>query len=177
MTTLGPLAVTVTGGSFGALEKAVNSEDQSGSIDSWDNLIVSGWIADPTDGSPMSDVKVLIDGVSVGAPALGIARPDIAASYGDPAFARSGFSLTYPGASLAAGSSYGGRRRSQLPLVSTTLGPVTITAGRPLGIWTRPSTMPPAPRQCRSRRMYCQRLDRRSHRWLSDGQRKGVDRR
>ncbi len=133
MTTLGPLAVTVTAGSFGALEEAVDSKNQSGAIDSWDNLIVSGWIADPTDGSPMSNVKVLIDGVSVGAPTLGIARPDIAASYGDPAFAKSGFSLTYPGTSLAAGSHTVAVVGVNSHSVSTTLGPVTITARPPIG--------------------------------------------
>ncbi len=133
MITLGPLAVTVTGGSLGSLDQAISSGNGTTAIAAWDNLIVSGWIADPIDGSPMSNVHVLIDGVAVGTPTLGLPRPDIALSYGDPAFTNSGYTFTYPGSELAGGAHVvtivGVNSRS----VSTTLGPLSITAGPPIG--------------------------------------------
>jgi hypothetical protein len=92
-----------------------------------DPIYISGWVADPVDGAPMSNVKVYIDGVSVGKPTLGISRPDVASATGNSAYANSGFVLQTPAAGLSAGThsitvvaidSYG--------LVST-FGPATIT--------------------------------------------------
>ena len=77
--------------------------------------------------SPLSNVKVYIDGTSIGTPTLGLARPDVAAAYGKTAYTNSGYQLVYSVASLSPGThavtvvaiDSGGR--------STTLGPLTIT--------------------------------------------------
>ena len=84
---------------FGLLERAVAGVTGATS----DTLFVSGWIADPADGSPLSNVKVLLDGVSIGTPALGVARPDVAAAQNNAAYGKSGFTMVYP-TSLPAGS-------------------------------------------------------------------------
>ncbi len=118
---------------FGHLDSTVDSSNGTTAIDSWDNLIVSGWIADPTDGSPLGKVKVVIDGVSVGTPTLGIPRPDVAAAYNNPAFANSGFTFSYPGSSLSAGYHTVAVVGVDSHGASTTLGPNTITARPPIG--------------------------------------------
>ena len=135
-TTLGPLTITVTGGSpVGSLEAAIDSKNGSSTIPQTDSLLVAGWVADPTDGSPLSNVKVYIDGTSIGTPTLGLARPDVAAAYGKTAYTNSGYQLVYSVASLSPGThavtvvaiDSGGR--------STTLGPltITVTGGPPVG--------------------------------------------
>ncbi len=130
--TLGPLTITIEE-PFGHLDRAVDASTGGTAIDSWDNLVVSGWIADPTDGSPLANVKVVIDGVSVGTPTLDVPRPDVAAAYNNQAYANSGFTFSYSGSLLAAGyhavtvvgvDSHG---------VSATLGPKTIAARPPIG--------------------------------------------
>ena len=88
---------------------------------------VFGWVADATDGAPLSNVKVYIDGTLAGTPTLGIARPDVAAAYSNAAYTNSGYQLHYSAAGLSLGThavtvvavDSGGR--------STTLGPLTIT--------------------------------------------------
>jgi hypothetical protein len=135
-TTLGPLTITVTGGSpVGSLEAAIDSKTGSSTIPQTDSLLVAGWVADPTDGAPLSNVKVYIDGTSIGTPTLGLARPDVAAAYGKTAYTNSGYQLVYSVASLSPGThavtvvaiDSGGR--------STTLGPltITVTGGPPVG--------------------------------------------
>ena len=64
---------------------------------------MAGWVADPTDGAPLSNVKVYVDGTLIGTPTLGIARPDVAAAYGKTAYTNSGYQLVYSAATLNSG--------------------------------------------------------------------------
>jgi hypothetical protein len=87
---------------------------------------IGGWVADVTDGAPLANVKVYIDGTAVGTPTLGIARPDVAAALSNAAYLDSGYLLFCSAATLSVGThavtavaiDSGGR--------STTFGPLTI---------------------------------------------------
>jgi hypothetical protein len=111
---------------FGSLDAAIDSTTGSTTIAQTDSLLVAGWVADPTDGAPLSNVKVYIDGALIGTPTLGIARPDVATAYGSR-YLDSGYKWIYPAATLSPGThavtvvaiDSGGR--------PTTLGPLTIT--------------------------------------------------
>ena len=111
---------------FGSLDAAIDSTTGSTTIAQTDSLLVAGWVADPTDGAPLSNVKVYIDGALIGTPTLGLARADVAAAYGSR-YLDSGYKLIYPAATLSPGThavtvmaiDSGGR--------PTTLGPLTIT--------------------------------------------------
>jgi hypothetical protein len=127
-TTLGPLSITVTGGPpFGSLDVAVDSTTGISTIPQTDSLLVRGWVADPVDGAPLSNVKVYIDGNLIGTPTLGLGRPDVAAAYKNAAYTNSGYQLVYSAATFTLGKhsvtvmaiDSGGR--------STTLGPYSIT--------------------------------------------------
>jgi len=133
-TTFGPLDFTVaaTAGAapptppFGHLDDAVDSVTASSTVAQSHSVVVKGWAADLNDGSPLSNVKVYIDGNLAGTPTLGIARPDVAAAEG-AANLDSGYTLTYSVAALSLGShavtviaiDSGGR--------STTFGPLDFT--------------------------------------------------
>jgi hypothetical protein len=129
-TTFGPLTFTVATAPptppFGHLDSAVDSVTGSSTVGQSDSVVIKGWAADQTDGAPLSNVKVYIDGNLAGTPVLGIARTDVAAAEG-AAYLDSGYRLTYSAATLALGShsvtviaiDSGGR--------STTFGPVDFT--------------------------------------------------
>ncbi|MGO9775296.1 MAG: Ig-like domain repeat protein [Terracidiphilus sp.] len=126
--TFGPLTITITmGPPIGNLDAAADSTTGSTTIPQSDSLLVRGWVADPVDGAPLSNVMVYIDGSLIGTPTLGLARPDVAAYFNNPSYASSGFQLVYSAAALSAGThavtvvaiDSGGR--------STTFGPATIT--------------------------------------------------
>jgi subtilase family serine protease len=126
--TFGPLTITITMGSpIGNLDAAADSTTGSTTISQSDSLLVRGWVADPVDGAPLSNVKVYIDGSLIGTPTLGLARADVAAYFNNPAYTNSGFQLVYSAAALSTGThavtvvaiDSGGR--------STTFGPATIT--------------------------------------------------
>jgi sugar lactone lactonase YvrE len=135
-TTFGPLTITVSTAfpPFGNLEQAVDSVTGSKTVAQTDAILVSGWVADATDGAPLSNVKVYLDGNLAGTPTLGIARADVAAAYNNAAYTKSGYLFFYPATSLSAGThaftvvaiDSGGR--------STTFGPLSITiAAAPSG--------------------------------------------
>ncbi len=143
-TTFGPYIFTVAatagaGPPIGSIGGAVDSVTGSTTVGQSDSVNVSGWVADPVDGAPLSNVKVYIDGTGGVTPTLGIARPDVAAGQHNNAYLDSGFSLLYSASSLTLGAHVvtvvaidsGGR--------STTLGPVNFTvattagAGPPFG--------------------------------------------
>ena len=118
----------------GGVGNVVDSVTYSSTVGQSDSVMVKGWVADPTDGSPMSNVTVYIDGNPVGTPTLGLARPDIAAAYNNSAYLKSGFRLLYPAASLSIGThklavvaidSYG---------QSLTLGPRKFTVAATAGV-------------------------------------------
>jgi sugar lactone lactonase YvrE len=130
-TTLGPRTITVvataaSGPPFGNIGEAVDSVTGTTTVSQSHSLKVVGWVADPADGAPLANVKVYVDGVSIGTPTLGIARPDVAAKYGN-AYLNSGYRMVYPASSLTVGThkvtvvavDAGGR--------STTFGPLAIT--------------------------------------------------
>jgi hypothetical protein len=112
---------------LGNLETADDSSTGSTTVSSSDSIYINGWAADPTDGSPVTSVLIYIDGVSVGAPTLGISRPDVASYYNNPAYANSGFTLNYPASGLSAGTHSITAVATNGGGVKTTLGPLTIT--------------------------------------------------
>lgn len=129
-TTFGPLHFTVAavpGPPLGNLDLAVDATTSSTTVSQQDELSVSGWIADPVDGSPLSHVTVAIDGRAVGTPTLGITRPDVAAYFHNNTYTKSGYHLSYHAGSLTPGShtvTVTGKDSSGL---STTFGPLTFT--------------------------------------------------
>jgi hypothetical protein len=132
-----PQTVKVYSAPFGNLEQAVDATTSSTTVSTLDKLYISGWVADAVDGAPLSNVTVLIDGSSVGTPTLGIARPDVATSYGKPAYTNSGYNLTYPAGSLAVGNHAVTVTAVNGDGQSTTFGPlnvtVTVTYPSPVG--------------------------------------------
>ncbi|MFZ1087356.1 MAG: protease pro-enzyme activation domain-containing protein, partial [Terracidiphilus sp.] len=62
LTSTTPISITVTGPPVGNLDAAIDSTTGSTTVSHSDSLLVAGWVADPMDGSPMSNVKVYIDG-------------------------------------------------------------------------------------------------------------------
>jgi sugar lactone lactonase YvrE len=107
--TFGPVAFTVAatagaGPPLGSIGEAVDSTTFSSTVSPSDSLEVKGWVADPTDGAPLSNVKVYIDGAFVGTPTLGLPRPEVAAAHHNSAYASSGYELLYPASSLSAGA-------------------------------------------------------------------------
>jgi subtilase family serine protease len=132
-TTFGPATITVTTGSasvrppFGNLDQAVNSTTSSTMIPQTDSLLMSGWVADPIDGAPMSNVKVYIDGSLIGTPTLGLARPDVAAYFNNAAYANSGYQISYSAGTLAAGTHAVTVVAIDSASRSTTFGPLSIT--------------------------------------------------
>lgn len=137
-TTFGPDSISVVAAApppFGNLEYTVDAETSSTTVYQTDALMVSGWVADPTDGSPLGNVRVYVDGVPFGTPTMGLARTDVAAYYNNPAYAKSGFQLFCGASVLALGThivtvvaiNLGGR--------TITFGPqtITVTQGPPIG--------------------------------------------
>jgi hypothetical protein len=128
-TTYGPLSITVTASykpPVGVLEQAIDASNDSTTIPQSDTLFVSGWAADPLDGSPLSNVKVYIDGTLAGTPTLGISRPDVASYYSNPSYANSGYSFSESAGSLSIGSHSVTVIAINSHGVSTTFGPLTI---------------------------------------------------
>jgi Tol biopolymer transport system component len=132
-TTFGPLTITVTSGAapppppFGSLEKAVDSTTSGTTVSQSDSVQVSGWVADKTDGAPLSNVKVYIDGTLVGTPTLGLARPDVAGFFSNVAYTNSGYQLLYSASTLSVGSHAVTMVAIDSGSRSTTFGPLTIT--------------------------------------------------
>jgi hypothetical protein len=126
-TTFGPLTITIVRIPVGHLDMAVDSGTSSTTITERQTLYVAGWAADPVDGSPLSNLKVYIDGISIGTPTLGIARADVATFYNNPAYLNSGFTITYPATTLSAGKHSVTAIATNSVGASTTLGPLTIT--------------------------------------------------
>jgi hypothetical protein len=130
--TLGPVSFTVAatpgvGSPFGGIAFAGDNTTMTTTVSHSDSLEVEGWVADATDGSPLSNVGVYIDDVLAGTPTLGIASPSVAAMYGNPAYGHAKYQFLYPATSLATGAHWvtviavdsGGR--------STTFGPNIFT--------------------------------------------------
>ncbi|HEY4357180.1 MAG TPA: hypothetical protein VGN16_15630 [Acidobacteriaceae bacterium] len=110
----------------GAIEKAQDNTTASTNVLVGNSLMVSGWVADPLDGSPLTNVQVYVDGKAVGAPTLGISRPDIATTSGNPAYTNSGFKLVASTSALALGTHAVTVVAVDSVSHTTTLGPVNF---------------------------------------------------
>jgi hypothetical protein len=121
------VAATSTGPPFGSLDRAVDATTGSTTIAQSDNLLVSGWAADPHDGAPVSSVTILIDGNQVGTATLGGSRPDVAAHLNLPGYQNSGWSFTYPASGLSLGTHTVTAMAHDSLSLSRTLQTVTIT--------------------------------------------------
>jgi len=115
---------------FGNLEMTVNAGNASSTkvVMATDNVWISGWVADPVDGAPLKNVAVYIDGVNVGTPTLGVARPDVASYFNNQNYLNSGYSLQYSALKLTTGT-----HRVTVVAINAggqaaTFGPLTITA-------------------------------------------------
>ena len=132
--TLGPLSITITAGPpVGNLEHAIDNRTSSTTVVQTDSVQVLGWVADPVDGSPMSNVKVYIDGNLASGLTLNIARPDVVAYFGKPAYAYSGYQLLYPAASLAIGTHSVTVVATDIAGRFTTFGPLSFTVSSGTG--------------------------------------------
>ena len=130
--TFGPRKFTVAatagiGYPYGGIDEAGDSVTAITTISQSGTLKVSGWTVDSADGSPLTNVTVFIDGKSIGAPNLGLMRPDIVAAFGDNRYLHAGFRLLYPAASLAVGQHTITVVATDSAGRSTTFGPRTIT--------------------------------------------------
>jgi len=96
VTTSGPVTITVTSDTppFGNFDSASSVATGTTTVPAGGIVTASGWAADNEDGAPVSMVKVLLDGVSIGNVALGGSRPDVATAYNRPDFTNSGWSFT-----------------------------------------------------------------------------------
>jgi streptogramin lyase len=111
---------------FGHLDGAADARTGSTTVVQSDNLHVWGWAADPTDGAPVSQVQILIDGTAVGNATLGLSRPDVT-NYPNP-----GWSFTYPASSLSLGAHTVSAVASDSLSFKATLGSAKFTAITPL---------------------------------------------
>jgi hypothetical protein len=120
------VATKSTGSPIGYMS-VVDDRTGATTISQADNLLIGGWAADPQDGAPVSSVQILIDGNAVGTATVGQNRPDVAATYNNPAYQRSGWSLYYAASNLALGTHVVTAVASDSFSLSATIGTKTIT--------------------------------------------------
>lgn len=140
-TTFGPVSFTVTyAAPVGGLSPVVDAKTLGSTVSQSDQLYLSGWAADPTDGSPLSNVVVKLDGSSIGTPTLGVSRPDVVTATGNSTYGNSGYTFYYSAASLSLGTHTVTVVATNSHGVSTTLGPqtFTVTAKPPVGALAAP---------------------------------------
>jgi hypothetical protein len=124
------LAGAVPGPPFGNLAAPVDSVTGTNSVSQAHSVKIVGWVADPVDHAPMSNVTVYIDGTSVGKPTLGIAKDVVAEEYGS-ADLDSGYQMLYPATSLAVGTHHVTVIAIDSLGYSKTFGPVSFTVAAP----------------------------------------------
>ena len=120
------LAGAVPGPPFGNLATPVDSVTGANPVSHSHSVRIMGWVADPVDQAPISNVTVYIDGTSVGKPTLGLARPAVASEYGN-ADLDSGYQMLYPAASLAVGVHHVQVTAIDSSGYSKTFGPLSFT--------------------------------------------------
>ncbi len=132
---------TTTDQPVGVLEKVYDNTTNSTTVQQSDSLLVSGWVADPKDGSPLANVKVYIDGAYFATPTLNIARPDVATAY-NAAYANSGYQLIASAAALTPGTHAVTVIAIDTAGNSTTFGPaaINVTAASQLAFTAAPAT-------------------------------------
>jgi trimeric autotransporter adhesin len=122
---------------LGNLELVVDNANKSTTVSQADGLFISGWAADPTDGAPLANVKIYIDGIYRGAPTLGLSRPDVATYFNKSTYTNSGFNVTYQASNIFVGPHTVEVIATDAAGFATTLGSLPFTvapvAGPPLG--------------------------------------------
>src|SRR6185437_14290487 len=98
------IAATSTGPPIGWIDRAVDSTTGANVVGKSDQVLITGWAADPQQGAPVTQVQILIDGNVVGNATLGLARAEVAAYYANPAYTASGWRFTTPAAGLSLGT-------------------------------------------------------------------------
>ena len=129
-TTFGPIAINVTTANtapVGNLDEAVDATTASTTVHQSDNLFVSGWAADPTDGSRIPSLNVLIDGTIAGIASQGVSRPDVASATGNASYGSSGYNVSLSAAGLSLGTHSITVVAKGSNNLSTSFGPITIT--------------------------------------------------
>jgi hypothetical protein len=94
---------------IGGVDETIDATTHSTTVVQSDNLYVQGWAAAVPGGFPLSKVVICLNGntaAPLGDATLGLPRPGIAAEYGNPAFANSGWEFTVPAASLPLGTQF-----------------------------------------------------------------------
>src|SRR6185437_7237112 len=76
---------------IGTVDRAVDSTTGVSVVGQSDQILITGWAADPQQGAPVTQVQILIDGNVIGNATLGLVRPEIAAFYNNPAYTTSGW--------------------------------------------------------------------------------------
>ena len=106
---IGSVSITVatratTGPPFGSLGSAVDATTGTTAVVQSDNLLVTGWAADPKQRAPVSMVTLLIDGAAAGNATLGIALPNVAAMLHNSAYLDCGWTFSESAIGLAHGA-------------------------------------------------------------------------
>jgi hypothetical protein len=127
----------------GVLEKAVDNTTvpASSNVQQGDSLLVSGWVADPVDGAPLSNVKVNVDGNFFGTPTLGISRADVATAYNNTTYTNSGYQLVGSTSALALGLHSVTVVAVDSTNRTTTFGPKSIDLVATPGVTVSPSSI------------------------------------
>ncbi|MGC2638710.1 MAG: hypothetical protein WA294_16120 [Acidobacteriaceae bacterium] len=131
-TQLRPMSFTVTaspsyGPPFGAVGQAIDAATRSTTVATGDDLLVTGWAADPHDGAPVSSVSILVDGATVGRATLGIADAGVATMQNNPLYLNSGWTFTSAAAGLSVGTHTVSATAADSLGNSASLGSRTIT--------------------------------------------------
>jgi hypothetical protein len=120
------VATVSTGSPFGVVDQAVDASTKSTNVGQAGYLEVSGWVADPQDGAPVSQVQVLVDGTAIGNATLGLSRPDV------KGYPNSGWWLKVPASGLSLGTHSVSAIATDSLSKSTTLArtrSITVTTG------------------------------------------------
>ncbi len=129
-TTFAPKTITIQTNypvPVGSFESAIDSSTGSTTVRQSDVLALSGWAADPTDGTPLAILHVLIDGNEVGSARQGGYRPDVVTTTGNPAYLYSGYTFTYNASALSVGTHQINVVALNAHLVSKNFGPLFVT--------------------------------------------------
>ncbi len=130
-TTFGPKTITIQSAypaPVGHLDN-VDFESVLGSAPQtqYNVVTVTGWAADPTDGTPLPILHLLVDGNQVEDLKQGIARPDVVVTTGNPRYANSGYTGSFSANALSVGTHSVTVVALNSHLVPTTFGPFPFT--------------------------------------------------
>ena len=132
--TFGPLTITAISKPQGNLDEVLDASGAT-TVKITDQVFIGGWVADAADGAPMKNVVVYIDGVSIGMPKLGIARPDVESYFNIADYLNSGYTMYYPASNFSLGQHVATVIGTNSEGYSLTMGPspFTIVDGPPVG--------------------------------------------